>query len=46
MTETPRPTRVLVLDDNPDDRLLVLRELTALWPTVIAIEVNAKILSL
>ena len=30
--------RVLVLDDNPDDRLLVLRELTALWPTVIAIE--------
>ena len=38
MTETPRPIRVLVLDDNPDDRHLVLRELAALWPTVIAIE--------
>jgi len=32
--------RVLVLDDNPDDRQLVLRELTELWPTVIAIEVS------
>lgn len=38
MTDTPRPIRVLVLDDNPDDRQLVLRELTALWPTVVAIE--------
>lgn len=32
--------RVLVIDDNSDDRQLVLRELTALWPGVIAIEVN------
>jgi len=32
--------RVLILDDNVDDRQLVLRELTALWPTMIAIEVN------
>ncbi|MCY7280776.1 MAG: response regulator [Sphingomonas bacterium] len=32
--------RVLVLDDNADDRQLVLRELTALWPDVIAIEVS------
>ena len=32
--------RVLVVDDNADDRQLVLRELTALWPDVIAIEVS------
>ncbi len=32
--------RVLIIDDNPDDRQLVLRELTALWPGVIAVEVN------
>jgi len=31
--------RVLVLDDNPDDRQLVLRELAALWPTANAIEI-------
>ncbi len=30
--------RVLVIDDNPDDRQLVLRELNAVWPTVNAIE--------
>ncbi|WP_233998214.1 sensor histidine kinase [Erythrobacter sp. QSSC1-22B] len=36
----PRPMRILVIDDNSDDRQLVLRELTALWPGVIAIEVN------
>ncbi len=40
MTDMPRPMRVLVIDDNPDDRQLVLRELNALWPGVIAVEVN------
>ena len=30
--------RVLVIDDNPDDRQLVLRELNAIWPTMNAIE--------
>ncbi len=30
--------RVLVIDDNPDDRQLVLHELNAVWPTVNAIE--------
>lgn len=30
--------RVLIVDDNPDDRQLVLRELNAVWPTVNAIE--------
>lgn len=30
--------RVLVLDDNPDDRQLVLRELNALWPSMTAVE--------
>ena len=38
--DKPRPMRVLVLDDNADDRQLVLHELTALWPDVIAIEVS------
>ncbi len=32
--------RVFVIDDNADDRQLVLRELTALWPDVTAIEVS------
>ena len=32
--------RVLVIDDNADDRQLVLRELIALWPDVTAIEVG------
>ncbi len=32
--------RVLLLDDNSDDRVLVLRELTALWPDVVAIEIG------
>jgi two-component sensor histidine kinase/CheY-like chemotaxis protein len=30
--------RILVIDDNPDDRQLVLRELNALWPTMNAVE--------
>ncbi len=30
--------RILVIDDNPDDRQLVLRELNAIWPTMNAVE--------
>lgn len=31
--------RILVIDDNPDDRLLVIRELDALWPSMDAVEI-------
>ncbi len=38
--DKPRPMRILVVDDNADDRQLVLRELTALWSDAVAIEVS------
>jgi len=38
LTGKAGPMRILVIDDNPDDRQLVLRELNAIWPTMNVVE--------
>ena len=38
MELTPAPNRILLIDDNPDDRLLVVRELTQEFPQIEILE--------